>query len=61
MEVAKLGNYVWHDSELIAAKVCSLMMACSKWNAMFQSLVVTSVDRMSFDFQFEGFFSNLPL
>ena len=28
---------------------------------MFESHVVTSVDRTSFDFRFEDFFSNLPL
>ena len=44
----KLGNYVWHDSESIATKVCSQIVA----NAIFESyvLVVTSVDRTSFNF-----------
>ena len=59
----KLKNEVWHDSELIATKVCSPI--CSKRNAMFESHVtvvtVTSVDRTSFNFLFEDFCSNLPL
>ena len=55
----KLGNDVRHDSESIATKVCSQIGR--KWNAMFESHVVTSVDRTSFDFRFEDFLSNLPL
>ena len=55
----KLGNDVRRDSESIATKVCSQID--SKWNVMFESHVVTSVDRTSFYFQFEYFFSNLPL
>ena len=55
----KLWNNVWRDSKSIATKVCSQFG--SKWNVMFESHVVTSVDSTSFDFQFEDFFSNLPL
>ena len=55
----KLGNYVWHNSESITTKVCS-QTSC-KWNVMFESHVVTSVDRPSIDFQFEDFMSNLSL
>ena len=54
-----LGNDVSHNSESIATKVCSQIGR--KWNAMFESHVVTSVDRTSFDFRFEDFLSNLPL
>ena len=53
----KLGNYVKHDSESIATRVCS-QIGC-KWNVMFESHVVTSVDRTSFDFRFEDFLSYL--
>ena len=53
----KLGNYVRRDSESIATKVCS-QISC-KWNVMFESHVVTSVDRTSFDFRFEDFLSYL--
>ena len=49
----KLGNDVRRDSESIAAKVCSQIGR--KWNTMFESRVVTSVDRTGFDFQFEDF------
>ena len=55
----KLGNNVWHNSESIVTKVYS-QIDC-KWNVMFESHVVTSVDRTSFDFRFEDFLSNLPL
>ena len=55
----KLGNDVWHDSDSIATKVCS--QVGRKWNAMFETHVVTSVDRTSFDFRFDDFFSSLPL
>ena len=50
----KLGNDVRRDSESIATKVCSQIG--SKWNAMFESHVVSSVDRTSFNFRFEDFF-----
>ena len=53
----KLLNDVWRDSESIATKVCSQIGR--KWNAMFESHVVTSVDRTSFDFRFEDFLSYL--
>ena len=33
----------------------------SKWNAIFEGHLVTSVDRMSVNFQFEDFLSNLSL
>ena len=55
----KLGNNVRRNSESIATKLCSQIGR--KWNAMFESHVVTSVDRTSFDFRFEDFLSNLPL
>ena len=55
----KLGNDVRRNFELIASKVCSQIG--HKWNAMFENNVVTSVDRTSFDFQFEDFLSYLPL
>ena len=55
----KLENNVWHDFELIATKVCSQIGR--KWNAMFESHAVTSVDRMSFNYGFEDFLSNLSL
>ena len=47
-DAQKLGNYVRRDSESIATKVCSQI--CSKWNAIFGSHVVSSVDKTSFDF-----------
>ena len=47
------------DSESIATKVCSQIGR--KRNAMFESHVVTSVARTSFDFRFEVVLSNLPL
>ena len=50
----KLGSDVRCDSESITTKVCS-QIGC-KWNAMFESHVVTSVDRTSFDFRFSIFF-----
>ena len=53
----KLGNDVRYDSESISAKVCSQIGR--KWNAMFESHVVTSVDRWSFDFGFYDFLSYL--
>ena len=43
------------SSELIAIKVCS-QIGC-KWNAIFEIHVVTSVDRMSFDFDFKIFWA----
>ena len=46
----KLGNDVRHDYESTSAKVCSQIGR--KWNAMFESHVVTSVDRWSFYFGF---------
>ena len=49
----KLGIDVWRDSESIATKVCSRIGR--KLNAMFESHVVTSVDRTSFYFRFEDF------
>ena len=55
----KLGNNVRRDSELIATKVCSQIS--HKRNVMFESHVVTSVDRTNFDSWFEVFFINLPL
>ena len=54
------GDYR-RDSESIATKVWSLSQIGSKWNAMFEGHAVTSVDRTSFNFLFEVFFSNLPL
>ena len=54
--VQKFGSNVWHDSELIATKFCS-----RKWNATFESHVLSCIDRMSFDFRFEYFLSNLLL
>ena len=53
----KLWNDVWRDSESMTTKVYSQI--CRKWSAMFESHVVTSVDRTSFNFQFEDFFSYL--
>ena len=50
----KLGSDVWHDSESIATKVSSQIGR--KWNAMFESHIVTIVDRTSFNFRFEDFF-----
>ena len=50
-----LGNDVKRDSESIATNVCSQIGR--KWNAMFASHVVTSVDRTSFYFLFEDFLS----
>ena len=50
---------VRRNSESIAIKVCS--QKDSKWNVMFKSHVVTSIDRTSFDFLSEDFLSNLPL
>ena len=47
----KLGNDVRRDSESIGTKLCSQI--CSKWNAMFESPVVISADRPSFNFLFE--------
>ena len=49
----KLENNVRSDSQLIATEVCSQIG--HKWNAMFESHVVTSVDRTSFYFQMERF------
>ena len=37
-----LGNDVWYDSESITTKVCSQIGR--KWNVMFESHVVTSID-----------------
>ena len=54
-----VGKNVLHDFKSIATKVCS-QISC-KWNAIFEGNVVASIDRTSFDFQFEDFFSNLPL
>ena len=56
-DAQKLGNDVRRDSELIATKFCS-QNGC-KWNTMFESYVVTIIDKTSFDFQFEDFLSNL--
>ena len=42
-----------------ATKVYSQI--CSKWNAMFESHIETCIDWMSFNFQFEDFFSSLLL
>ena len=53
----KLWNDVWHDSESIATKVCSQIGR--RWNAKFESHVVTSVDRTSFDFRSEDCLSYL--
>ena len=53
----KLGNDVWRDSESITTKVCR--QTGRKWNEMFESHVVTSVDRTSSDFRFEDFLSYL--
>ena len=58
-KLEKLGNYVWHDSGSITTKVCS--QNGRKQNAMFESHVVTSVERTSFDLWFDEFLSNLPL
>ena len=49
----KLGNDVRRNSEWIATKLCSQIGR--KWNAIFESHGVTSVDRTSFDFRFEDF------
>ena len=46
----KLGNDVWHDSELIATKVWS-HIDC-KWNSGFELNVETSLVWSSFDFGF---------
>ena len=51
----KLRNDIWHDSESIPTKVCSRIGR--KWNAVFESHVVTSFYRTSFDFQFEDFWA----
>ena len=59
---AKAWNNVWHDSESIASfatKICSQIGL--KWIAMFESDVVNSLDRTSFNFRFDDFLSNLPL
>ena len=53
-QLQKLGNDVRHDSE-------SISQICSNWIVMFESYVLISVDRMSFDFLFEDFLSYLPL
>ena len=45
-----LGNSVRCDSESIATKVCSQIG--SKWNAIFESHAVTSLERTSFNFFF---------
>ena len=50
----KPGNDVRHNSESITTKICSQISR--KCNAMFESHLVTSVDRTSFDFLFEDFF-----
>ena len=52
-------NNVWHDSELVATKLCS-QIGC-KWNAMFESDVETGIGWTNFYFWFEYFFSSLPL
>ena len=44
---------VRRDSELIATKVCSRISG--KWNPMFESHIVTNVDRTSLNFWFEDF------
>ena len=54
--VQKLGNDVWHDSELIATTACSPIG--SKWNVMFESHVVTG---RALIFNLKIFLSNLPL
>ena len=54
----KLGNDVRRDSESIATKVCRQIGR--KWNAMCESHVATSVERTTFDNQFEDYLSNLP-
>ena len=54
--VQKLGNDVWHDSELIATTACSPIS--SKWNVMFESHVVTG---RALIFNLKIFLSNLPL
>ena len=48
------GDEDWHDSELISTKVCSQIRR--KWNVMFESHIVISLDRTSFNFLFEDFF-----
>ena len=49
---------VWHDSELIATKVCSQIG--DKWNAMFESSIVAT-DQHWMDFWFEDFVSTTVL
>ena len=50
----KLGNDVWHDPESIETKVYS-QSGCKR-NAMFESYVLTCIDRISIIFWFEDFF-----
>ena len=54
-----MSGWLWHDSESIATKVCSQIS--SKRNAMFEIHSETSIDRTSFNFRFNFFFSNLLL
>ena len=54
-----LGNDVWRNSESIAIKVCRQIGR--KWNVMFESHIVTSVDKSSFKFRFEDVLSNFSL
>ena len=49
----KLGNDVRRNSELISTKVCSQIGR--KWNAMFETHVVTSVDRTTSIFNLKIF------
>ena len=55
-----LGNYVRCDSDSIQWTKVSRQI-CRKWNVLFESQVVTSVDRTSFNFWIEDFLGNLPI
>ena len=48
MQMQKLENNLCHDSELVITKVC--IQKSHTLKAMFESLVETCIDWMSFDF-----------
>ena len=55
----ELNSKATSDGSAPILVVCSQIS--SEWNVMFENHVVTSVDRISFDFWLEDFLSNLSL
>ena len=69
IRIAQHSDFRWRRTNALRQCLVWFWIDCNKvcsqigrtWNAIFESHVVTSVDRSSFDFRFEDFLSNFSL